>query len=32
MLETTVTDEDNKPLDNITIQYYVSRKNGRSGT
>jgi hypothetical protein len=32
LLETTVTDEDNKPLDNITIQYYVSRKNGRSGT
>ena len=32
LLETTVTDENDKPLEDITVWYYVSRKNGRSGS
>ncbi len=32
VLETTVTDENNKPLKNITVWYYITRKNGRSGS
>jgi protocatechuate 3,4-dioxygenase beta subunit len=32
VLETTITDENNKPLENVTVWYYVSRNNGRSGS
>lgn len=32
LLETTVTDENDKPLEDITVWYYVSRNNGRSGS
>lgn len=31
-LETTITDENNKPLEHVTVWYYVTRKNGRSGS